>query len=533
MNAGESTANTNLPIKQSALIQLFKSRLPLAALGLVISCLLLFLLAKNLQAKDVVAACTTAVWLPWLPLSVAVYAIGLGLRGWRLKLLASEESQLSVLTATNIVAIGFFANNVLPARLGEFVRAGMLTERTGLPYIESLTIAVAERLFDGMSIVAWLLAAALFLPLTGWMLQLWQFAGLMFSLGFIFVFFLAATPQLLINITSAITDRTMPKFHTRFVGLVSQVSRGLAFLNSYPRTIAIAGISLGVWFLEATFFALIMPCLSLPINLPIALLTMGFTNLGILIPSGPGFVGTYHYWCKVSLTTLYALKMHIALPELTAVSYAVIVHLIFFAVTTIWGAIALSTYAWRHGLKSVMQWQAKSLSPELSENIKTGQWIASARVVEIEQIRSDAFWRNLCEALVGDQYCQLLASERDAVISSTTEFTLAQLSALPKSLRLQLAIGVSTFKTYALLAKWRSFNSLGLCDRSWLIENWASGPIPTTRHFVRALRAVTLLAFFENPIVQSKLAVKVEKNRANSAEDLKRMFDADSVQERV
>ncbi len=44
------------------------------------------------------------------------------MRGVRCRLLVRREANLGVITASNIVIVGYASNNVLPARLGEFVR---------------------------------------------------------------------------------------------------------------------------------------------------------------------------------------------------------------------------------------------------------------------------------------------------------------------------------------------------------------------------------------------------------------------------
>src|SRR5437867_4298333 len=68
------------------------------------------------------------IW-PWMPLGIAVYLFGHRLRGERLRRLVSREVALTTNSATNVVVVGYATNNVLPARLGELVRAWMLMER--------------------------------------------------------------------------------------------------------------------------------------------------------------------------------------------------------------------------------------------------------------------------------------------------------------------------------------------------------------------------------------------------------------------
>jgi hypothetical protein len=101
-----------------------------------------------------------------------------------------------------------------------------------------------------------------------------------------------------------------------------------------------------------------MPCFNLPISLVKAIAVMAFTNLGILVPSSPGYIGTYHVCCKTALLAVtgsetpqvtnkaveqaavfqtYQLANMPFLSnsignvsESTALSYAVVVHLVFY-----------------------------------------------------------------------------------------------------------------------------------------------------------------------------------------------------------
>src|SRR5580704_4990302 len=122
-------------------------------LGVLGSALFLYLAARRLDLGAVGATWRTARPLPWVAFAVLCYVAGHLVRGLRLRILIRRETALPWLTATNIVVIGYASNNVFPARLGELVRAGVLVERTGMPFGEALTITFIERLLDGMAIL--------------------------------------------------------------------------------------------------------------------------------------------------------------------------------------------------------------------------------------------------------------------------------------------------------------------------------------------------------------------------------------------
>src|SRR5262245_24906521 len=125
----------------------------LLLLGTASSALFVFLAIRRLAFGDITRALERAELFPWLPLAVTLYLCGHVVRGLRCKRLVSHEAALTLPTATNVVVLGYAVNNVLPARLGEFARAAMLSQRSGLPYVQSLAVTVLERILDGLVLV--------------------------------------------------------------------------------------------------------------------------------------------------------------------------------------------------------------------------------------------------------------------------------------------------------------------------------------------------------------------------------------------
>ena len=150
-------------------LKVIKSRGAIVFAGLFVSMLLLVMTSRTIKWDNVSQAFATAIWLPWVPLAVATYMVGMLLRGLRLKQLVGGEATVTTATASNIIAVGYAVNNILPARLGEFARAGMLAERTGLPYALALTVTFLERLLDGLTILCLFVAAILTEPSEAWM----------------------------------------------------------------------------------------------------------------------------------------------------------------------------------------------------------------------------------------------------------------------------------------------------------------------------------------------------------------------------
>jgi uncharacterized protein (TIRG00374 family) len=165
-----------------------------------VSAVFLWVAVRHIDLGSVRDTWRTAKPLPWIPLAMLAYVIGHFVRGARLRYLVRGEAGLPVTTATNVVVVGYASNNVLPARLGELVRAGMLAERTGIPLTQALTVTFIERLVDGVAILFLLIGATWATHTAGWIADLARVGALVFGLALcglaLAVFFPAALSAL-------------------------------------------------------------------------------------------------------------------------------------------------------------------------------------------------------------------------------------------------------------------------------------------------------------------------------------------------
>lgn len=99
-------------------LKVIKSRGAIVFAGLFVSMLLLVMTSRTIKWDNVSQAFATAIWLPWVPLAVATYMVGMLLRGLRLQPLVGGEATVTTATASNIIAVGYAVNNILPAQTG-------------------------------------------------------------------------------------------------------------------------------------------------------------------------------------------------------------------------------------------------------------------------------------------------------------------------------------------------------------------------------------------------------------------------------
>src|SRR5205814_8202164 len=100
---------------------MLRHRTTVVAIGALASAVFVYLAVRHLDLESLKAAWRGSTLLPWLPIGIASYLLGHIVRGHRCRLLVRHEAALRLMTASNIVVVGYASNNVLPARLGELV----------------------------------------------------------------------------------------------------------------------------------------------------------------------------------------------------------------------------------------------------------------------------------------------------------------------------------------------------------------------------------------------------------------------------
>jgi uncharacterized protein (TIRG00374 family) len=472
-------------------------RIAVAIVGLVFSAGFVALALHNLDFSSVVAAWHSARVLPWVPLAIVSYVVGHFVRGQRLRVLVKRETPLPLPTATNIVVVGYASNNVFPARLGELVRAGMLAERTGIPLSQSLTVTFIERLFDGMAILVLLLVATLALPQRPpWVWGVARVGSLVFGGAFAVVLVAVFLPSVVLSTASQLASALglQPKWRDRVLALASSITSAGAVLRRPRDAVAVAVYSGAVWFFESLMFALLLPVFALPLHPSSAIIAMSVTNLGILVPSSPGFVGSFHFFCSQALVSQ-------GVPAGTAMGYAILVHLTFYVPVTLWGAAAILWYGVQVGATAALARTAKA-----SRQAEEMSGVPVRVIARLEPARpprpATEFDLALTEALLtphGD------ALDR-ATLGEVATFLAQSIQSLPARLNLMYELGMATFRFYVRMRYLRSFCGLDVERRRAVVNAWAFGRIGLLRQLFRPARSIALLAYYEKDAVAQALS---------------------------
>jgi uncharacterized protein (TIRG00374 family) len=309
-----------------------KRRWPIFVIGLLVSIGLLWYALRDLHIGEIWAALQGANYW-WLIPGVAVYFVSVWFRAWRWGFLLRSSKQVSANRLFPVVVIGYMGNDILPFRLGEVLRAYVLWRKEGINVGTTLTTALLERLFDGLTMVLFVLFGLLFVPLSTFLSQLVTVASLVFFGALVVFLFLAAQPELLRRIAHAMIGRLIPgRLRPPLLNLIEGVVTGLESLRSGRDVLVIFGVTLCVWILETGKYWLVSFAFpDLHLSYVGILLMGGAVNLLTALPSLPGYIGTFETGIKILES--------IGTPAASAGSYILVLHAILLIPVTLLGMV--------------------------------------------------------------------------------------------------------------------------------------------------------------------------------------------------
>lgn len=225
--------------------------------------------------------------------------------------------------------LGYLANNVLPARLGELVRSHALGEGEGLSRPTVLGTVVVERIVDTVIVVAVAAVAVVVLRVGG-------VVSTAVALGAIFVGVLLA--GLLVAVVShrlpgAERVQALAARVPRIVELWRRLRDGLQVVGR-PSAVAIAmAFSVLAWTASIATFMVGGRAVGIDLSpIQAALLSSGVA-LATIVPSGPGYLGTFEL-------TAVGIASQFSIDRDPAFALALLVHAMILLVTSIGGAIS-------------------------------------------------------------------------------------------------------------------------------------------------------------------------------------------------
>lgn len=292
------------------------------------------------------------------------------LRALRWRYLLEPIKRVRVWPLFSALMVGYFANTLLPAHLGELVRAYVIGRRERMSGSAAFATIALERVIDMLSL---LLITALTLTLrpfpptvaipeevaTSGYLMLGATAAL-----FAFLLLLKLKTEVVLRISGACLRPLGKRVAEQTQGLLRNFVSGVVPLVRPSDYAVVTVTSVLVWagyLINLYCVILAFGLTAYGVGVSAALVVLVITTISIVVPSSPGYVGTYHYLAVLSLG-LFGVDKSMAL------SFAVVAHATAVLTVTVVGMAC----AWKEGVSLSTMSHREELAPDSLTGTEAG-----------------------------------------------------------------------------------------------------------------------------------------------------------------
>jgi uncharacterized protein (TIRG00374 family) len=305
-----------------------------AVLGIAVSLVAIALVLRSVNIGETIEVLKRAD-LRWVLVGAAFSTTDLAFRGLRWQRLVRPLAAVSYPAMFGYLLIGYAANNVLPARLGELVRSHYLGDREGVSRASALGTVVVERVVDLVAVVAIATTALLVLSVRG------VLAGAVLIGAGIAGLFLVVLGLAIVAHRLPGADRIAAVLQRwpRLGELGRSLQGGLS-VAAQPRTVVEALLaSAAAWTCAILALAAMGQALGLQLSMGAAALITSGVALAGAIPAAPSNIGTFEAAAVAAGTT-------VGLAPESALALGVLSHAMILLVTSIGGGISFARIGW-------------------------------------------------------------------------------------------------------------------------------------------------------------------------------------------
>jgi uncharacterized protein (TIRG00374 family) len=312
-------------------------------IGLVITAGALYYTLHNVSMKDLGASFKTVDYI-YIGPAVFMLLLSFLFRALRWGILVSPMKKIAVQGLFSPLMVGYMAN-ILPARAGEFIRAYLLGKKHGIPFSGAFASIIVERLFDIVAIL--LLFAGVFMsnagvlgsdvvvsgiPLETLVRRFGELSVVLVAVLIGFIYMVVAHKKKLLTMVRFVIRPLPVKWHEKIEYLVEEFSLGCMITKDLTALFKISLYTVLIWTAIVYsylpfYYAYDLDNKSLE---SMIVLTVLVSILIVVLPT-PAFLGSFNAAILIGLHDI------MKVPELTAVSFGMVVWAVNFGVILIGG----------------------------------------------------------------------------------------------------------------------------------------------------------------------------------------------------
>lgn len=302
-------------------------------LGLGISVVCLVLVFRGVDLQELAAALRTAKYL-WLLPAIGFLAVSLAVRAIRWRGLFFPPTGLRFTTVFHVLNISYLANNILPARAGELIRAGLISTRAPVSASRALATVVVERVLDGVTLLVILVLLLPLFPVADWVVRTGQVAGVFLVVVGLGLVVMSTQRSRSVEWSHAVFRRIPRIDGARWAERAGGLVDGLSALRSAAALVRAGAWSGVIWGLSGAAYYFVLQAFDLQLAVTAGFFLLAVTTLVQIVPATPGYVGVFDL---VAVEVLSALGVE----RSPALSCVIVLHAVSYATFSAMGLISL------------------------------------------------------------------------------------------------------------------------------------------------------------------------------------------------
>ena len=302
-------------------------------LGIVIGAFFVYLSFKGVDLGGITAGMESAKLHFIIPVLCLLVLMQM-LRSYRWGVIIKPIMEIDQLSLFSVTSVGFLFMIAIPARIGELARPYLISTKTGISMSSAVGTVLVERVFDGLTVLTAFFIIALFTPLPPWLIRsslIFLFLILVF-LGLMVFFILRKEASL--KVLAPIFKILPEKWRLKLMELTGNLIDGFKIIPHRKSMCYLVFLSILIWVIDAVAIYILFFAFDLDLPLSAAFTLMVIIILGIAIPTAPGFIGNWHFFCVWGLSLF-------GIHKTEALVYAIVLHFLSIGVVVILGLVFL------------------------------------------------------------------------------------------------------------------------------------------------------------------------------------------------
>lgn len=312
----------------------------LVAVGFVVTVACMYLAVRGVALEDALDA-LAASDLRWLLPTLPVFTLAIVLRAVRWWSLFAPPRRPPVRAIAYALLVGYFFNNILPARAGEAARVIALHRRSTTSKAETVATVVVERLFDVLALLIVLFVVYPWLPQISWLRAAALFGAVVVAGLLTLVFVVVRYEERALHwLLSPLRRLRRAGVAERLEAAAVNATRGLVGLRDPRVALRAMALTIASWVTLGVSYWILSHAFALDLPIVAGMLVTVAINLSLVLPSSPAALGVFE------AATVLALRAF-DVPHAEALSYALVLHLLNLVPFLVIGAALLGPEALR------------------------------------------------------------------------------------------------------------------------------------------------------------------------------------------